>query len=198
MFFTDSKNNRVREVLAPVGGATTGIITTVAGNGTAAEAGDSGPAISASFNGLKGIDLTNAGDLVVADTVNQIPSRDSAIGELCGDRCWFHADANGLRAGEYTTHLWQLWCAFELNGFQRGESYWLRCRNAGSSSNHLLRGNDFSTDSSRQAERVADLPGQQRQYDFRVAYRRGHCSCGGVASRVNVDGRGHRHCRELR
>jgi trimeric autotransporter adhesin len=61
LFVSDLWNNRVRRV-----DASTGIITTVAGNGTAGFAGDGGLATSASLGGPNGLTFDAAGNLLVA------------------------------------------------------------------------------------------------------------------------------------
>jgi trimeric autotransporter adhesin len=58
-------NNRVREVSAG-----TGIITTVAGNGTQGFSGDGGPAISATLNSPIGLAVDGAGNLYITDESN--------------------------------------------------------------------------------------------------------------------------------
>ena len=65
LFIADTSNQRVRKV------DTTGTITTVAGNGTAAFSGDSGPATSASLNSPAGVAVDSAGNLFIVDTLNQ-------------------------------------------------------------------------------------------------------------------------------
>jgi uncharacterized protein (TIGR03437 family) len=57
--------NRVRRITAA-----TGVITTVAGNGTAGLAGDGGPATQAEINLPAGLALDSAADLYIADTGN--------------------------------------------------------------------------------------------------------------------------------
>ncbi len=47
------------------------IITTVVGNGTAAYAGDGGPATNASLNGPQGVAVDALGELIIIDTSNQ-------------------------------------------------------------------------------------------------------------------------------
>jgi len=47
-----------------------GLIATVAGNGTAGFSGDGGPAISAQINHAEGIAVDSAGNLYIADTLN--------------------------------------------------------------------------------------------------------------------------------
>lgn len=65
LYISDEGDNRIREV-----SAVTGIITTVAGNGTAGYGGDGGPATSAEFDQPQNIALDNADDLYIADSVN--------------------------------------------------------------------------------------------------------------------------------
>jgi len=65
IYIADSGNNRIRRI-----DGVTGIITTVAGNGAAAFAGDGGPATAASLNDPVGIAIDGAGNLYVADTLN--------------------------------------------------------------------------------------------------------------------------------
>jgi hypothetical protein len=65
LFFADSGNNRVREV-----NVATGVITTVAGDGTEGFAGDYGQATTAELFCPEGIAIDSAGNLFVADTGN--------------------------------------------------------------------------------------------------------------------------------
>ncbi|WP_162537524.1 choice-of-anchor D domain-containing protein [Granulicella sp. WH15] len=65
LYVSDSANNRVRKI-----SASTGLITTVAGNGTAGFSGDGGPAISAELNSPYGLAFDKAGNLYVADSSN--------------------------------------------------------------------------------------------------------------------------------
>jgi len=64
LYIADTNNNRVRKV------DTNGVITTFAGNGTAAFAGDGGSASNASLNGPSGVVLDALGNLYVTDTNN--------------------------------------------------------------------------------------------------------------------------------
>jgi trimeric autotransporter adhesin len=66
LYFTDEENNRVRRI-----DGITGIIKTVAGNGTAGMSGDGGPAIAAQFNHPTGICIDKNLNLYVADYYNQ-------------------------------------------------------------------------------------------------------------------------------
>ena len=67
LFIADTGNNVVREV-----NASTGAITTVAGNGTAGYSGDNGPATAAELASPAGVAVDSAGDLFIADTGNNV------------------------------------------------------------------------------------------------------------------------------
>ncbi len=62
LFIADSGNSRVRRV-----DVATGVITTVAGNGTRGDGGDNGPATGASFQNLKSVAVDPSGTLYIAD-----------------------------------------------------------------------------------------------------------------------------------
>jgi hypothetical protein len=63
VFIADTKNNRIRKV-------SNGVITTVAGNGTAGFSGDNGPATSAQLNMPSSIALDSTGNLYINDEWN--------------------------------------------------------------------------------------------------------------------------------
>lgn len=70
LYIADTGNNAVRKVVL-----STGIITTVAGNGSkgdsnANQVGDNGPAIAANLNGPWGVTVAANGDLYIADSGN--------------------------------------------------------------------------------------------------------------------------------
>jgi DNA-binding beta-propeller fold protein YncE len=65
LYIADENNNRVRAL-----DLDTGIITTVAGNGEAAFAGDGGPAVDASLNRPSGLAFDDQGRLYIGDTYN--------------------------------------------------------------------------------------------------------------------------------
>jgi hypothetical protein len=65
VFIADSENNRIRAV-----NTSTGIITTVAGNGTGGFSGDGGPATRAMLKHPTGVDVDGSGNLYIADTQN--------------------------------------------------------------------------------------------------------------------------------
>ena len=66
LFIADFGNSVIREV-----NPSTGVITTVAGNGTPGYSGDGYQATAAELNSPQGIALDSAGDLFIADTGNQ-------------------------------------------------------------------------------------------------------------------------------
>jgi sugar lactone lactonase YvrE len=65
LFIADYDNNRIRRV-----GGTTGIITTVTGNGMASFSGDGGPAASATVAHSYGVAVDAVGNLFIADSGN--------------------------------------------------------------------------------------------------------------------------------
>ena len=67
LFISDSNNNAIREVVKA-----TGEIIAVAGNGTAGDSGDGGPATAAELNGPGGVAFDSAGDLFIADELNNV------------------------------------------------------------------------------------------------------------------------------
>ncbi len=64
LYIADRGNNRVRKVTA------FGVISTVAGNGTAGYSGDGGKATAAQLNGPTGLAVDSAGNLYIADYTN--------------------------------------------------------------------------------------------------------------------------------
>ena len=65
LFISDIDNDVIREV-----NASTGVITTVAGNGLIGSSGDGGPATSAELDGPEGVAVDADGNLFIADTYN--------------------------------------------------------------------------------------------------------------------------------
>src|ERR1022692_1038304 len=74
LFVADTYNNRIREVSA------SGIITTVAGGGTAGFSGDGGLAMAAQMSSPAGVLVDAAGNLFIADAGNQRIRKVSAGG----------------------------------------------------------------------------------------------------------------------
>jgi streptogramin lyase len=67
LFIADSGNNVIGEVIQA-----TGIIITVAGNGTAGYSGDGGAAAAAQLNSPHGVAVDSSGNLFIADTGNNV------------------------------------------------------------------------------------------------------------------------------
>jgi sugar lactone lactonase YvrE len=67
LYFADPSSNVIRKVAAA-----TGIITTVAGNGTFGYSGDGGLATNAQFNGPSSAAVDGAGNLYIADWFNAV------------------------------------------------------------------------------------------------------------------------------
>ncbi len=65
LYIADSYNNRIRKVTLA-----TGIISTVAGNGTKGYSGDGGAATSAELNDPHAVALDSAGNIYIADSLN--------------------------------------------------------------------------------------------------------------------------------
>lgn len=76
IYIGDSNNNRIREVTA-----STGIISTVAGNGVQGYSGDGGAATSGEMNGPQGVAVDSSGNIYIADEGN---SRIRAVGAWSG------------------------------------------------------------------------------------------------------------------
>lgn len=75
LYIADTLNHRIRKVAG-------GVITTVAGNGSADLRGDGGPAASASLQGPYGVAIDSAGNLYIADTGNSCIRKVSANGTI--------------------------------------------------------------------------------------------------------------------
>jgi trimeric autotransporter adhesin len=84
VYIADMENNRIREVVA-----STGDISTVAGNGTYGYSGDGGPATSAELKSPQGVVVDSAGNLYIADTFNSVVRKVTAstgyISTIAGD-----------------------------------------------------------------------------------------------------------------
>jgi sugar lactone lactonase YvrE len=76
LYFADESNNRVRKI------DTSGVITTVAGNGTAGYAGDGGPAVNATMSGPAALAIDRAGNIYVADYDNNVIRRIDTDGSI--------------------------------------------------------------------------------------------------------------------
>lgn len=83
LYISDFYNDRIRKVTA-----STGIITTVAGNGTSGSSGDGGPATNAEWYDPFGIAVDAAGNIYIADAVNnsirKVPASTGVIATVAG------------------------------------------------------------------------------------------------------------------
>jgi uncharacterized protein (TIGR03437 family) len=75
VYFADSLNNRIRKIAGSN-------ITTVAGNGGFSSSGDGGPATSAQLNTPLGVAVDAAGNLYIADSLNNAIRKVSANGAM--------------------------------------------------------------------------------------------------------------------
>jgi gliding motility-associated-like protein len=73
LYVADFNNNRIRKIDA------SGIVTTVAGNGTGAYTGDGGPALAASLNAPTGVFVDAAENIFIADRSNQVIRKVTAL-----------------------------------------------------------------------------------------------------------------------
>jgi uncharacterized protein (TIGR03437 family) len=76
VYFSDGQNQRVRKVSA------SGIVTTVAGNGTAGFSGDGGEATSAMVNYPNGLAVDSFGNLYIADRFNERVRKVDTTGKI--------------------------------------------------------------------------------------------------------------------
>ena len=87
LYIADNYNQRIRKV-----DASTGIITTVAGNGTAGYNGDNIAATSAELNYPAGVTVDGAGNVYIVDTWNQrirkVDASTGLISTVAGDGTW--------------------------------------------------------------------------------------------------------------
>jgi uncharacterized protein (TIGR03437 family) len=86
LYFADSSNHRVRKVAG-------GIISTVAGNGTAGFLGDTTAATSAELNLPSGVAVDSSGTLYIADTLNFV------VRKVSGTNITTYAGSNSLGYG---------------------------------------------------------------------------------------------------
>ncbi len=92
IFIADQYNHRIRKV------DPSGIITTVAGNGTHAYSGDDGAATNASLNYPSGVSVDSVGNLYIADGDNQRVRRvgtNGIIKTIAGDGTYSYAGDGG-------------------------------------------------------------------------------------------------------
>jgi len=90
LYIADSSNERIREV-------TSGIINTIAGNGTAGFAGDGDPATAAELYDPTGVTVDSAGDVYIADydncRIREVTAATGNISTVAGNgACGFNGD----------------------------------------------------------------------------------------------------------
>jgi sugar lactone lactonase YvrE len=78
LYISELRSNRIRKV-------SNGVITTVAGNGTAGFSGDNGPATSAQLNGPSAVAVDSAGSLYIADYNRVRKVSDGVITTVAGN-----------------------------------------------------------------------------------------------------------------
>jgi hypothetical protein len=70
LYFSDSRNNRIRKVVFTSADFSSGQVTTIAGTGTAGDSGDGGPAVDAEIDFPEDLEIGPDGNLYFADTNN--------------------------------------------------------------------------------------------------------------------------------
>ena len=104
LFVADYGNNRVREV-----NATTGDITTVAGNGTSGTSGDGGLATSAELDQPEGLAVDALGDLFIGDAGNcriqEVDHTTHDISTVAGGTCGSSGNGVAATSAELQGHL---------------------------------------------------------------------------------------------
>ncbi|MBI6545704.1 MAG: IPT/TIG domain-containing protein [Cyanobacteria bacterium NC_groundwater_1444_Ag_S-0.65um_54_12] len=90
LYISDLQSRRIRKV------ATSGIITTIAGNGNYGNGGDGGPATSASLASVADLALDSTGNLYLADVeacrVRKVAATTGIISTVAGTWCGFSGD----------------------------------------------------------------------------------------------------------
>ncbi len=97
IYFADGGNQRVRKVAI-----LTGVITTIAGNGTAGYSGDGGPATNAALNYPSGIAVDSTGNVYIADQSNnrirKVTASTGVISTIAGNGTASYSGDGGLAA----------------------------------------------------------------------------------------------------
>jgi sugar lactone lactonase YvrE len=97
LYVADTSNQRIRRI------DTRGLITTVAGNGTASYSGDGGRAANASFNSPQDIVFDRGGNLYIADSFNHAVrkvDRDGIISTFAGTEGGFAGDDGPAKSAQ--------------------------------------------------------------------------------------------------
>ena len=103
IYVADAGNNRIRKITSG------GIISTIAGSGTAGAGGDAGPATDAQLNGPSGVAIDGPGNIYIADQINNririIPRPGSGIKGLSNVASSFVQVIPNPSNGSFTVHL---------------------------------------------------------------------------------------------
>lgn len=98
IYIVDCGNNRIRKITA-----STGIITTIAGNGTGGYSGDGGAATSAKLSVPSGVAIDSSGDIYIADSNNQrireVVASTGIISSIAGNGSVGYAGDSGSATG---------------------------------------------------------------------------------------------------
>jgi trimeric autotransporter adhesin len=98
LYIADSGNQRIRVV-----SAATGLITTIAGDGTGGFSGDNGAATSAELNNPDSVAVDGAGDIYIADTLNNrirmVSAATGTITTIAGNGTLGSSGNNGAATG---------------------------------------------------------------------------------------------------
>jgi YD repeat-containing protein len=107
LYIADTENSVVREVAA-----STGFITTVAGNHSWGDSGDGGPATGAAFFEPTGVAVDEAGNLYVSDggdsTVREVAASTGIISTVAGNRTAGYSGDNGPATSAELNHPYAL------------------------------------------------------------------------------------------
>jgi sugar lactone lactonase YvrE len=103
IFIADTDDNRIREI-----NSSTGLITTVAGNGTAGYGGDNGPATAAKLYYPEAVAVDANGDLFIADQSNnrirEVNLSSGLITTVAGSGTAGYGGDNGLATAAQLNH----------------------------------------------------------------------------------------------
>ena len=107
VYFADQSNNRIRKITVA-----TGIITTIAGTGTAGFSGDGGAATSAELNKPAGIFIDPAGNIYIGDLMNNRVRKvtpGGIISTVAGNGTAGFAGDGGLATSAELNEPWGVW-----------------------------------------------------------------------------------------
>lgn len=116
LYISDSKNARIRKVMAD-----TGIITTLAGNGTLGYNGDGAAASHAQLNNPTGIRVDAGGNVYFADSGNGRIRKVSAVPSANYEGLWWNAPAGsesgwGMNVAHQDNVIFATWFTYDATG----------------------------------------------------------------------------------